>query len=352
MKINLYYITLWNLLSFFVFLGLLVGINIFLTNENIPFNQIITASILFCIVYVMLFASSWKLLSPARKDRVVGIVWALLVLALVACYAYPLIYDWLPRLGVYFHRVDTEFDVLEFWERIMWAMAFVWLLSAGAATTYRYIASRIQLRQAAAKRDIYRIRIERLQAQLETRHFSPHTIENVVAITMGRLTTENKEEYLDTLMVLAEILHYALRMQDERETASFAEEWRQVENLVMLGRVCFGDEGIVLHRPEKLPEGRLPMGIFVMPMENALKYATVARDKAIVIDLQRHVAGWRFTVTNSFRETKRQGIWSNRTGFTLLQQKIEGGNWPLAIERQERGDTFVVSIVSNLDNEI
>src|SRR5690606_8237819 len=126
-----------------------------------------------------------------------------------------------------------------------------------------------------AKRDEYRARVERLQTQLESRHFAPHTIENVVAITMGRLTMDNKEEYLHALMVLAEVMHYALRMQDEEATVTLTEEWEQVENMVVLGRVCHGMKAVVVRRSPIMPKGNLPMGIFVMPIENALKYATI-----------------------------------------------------------------------------
>ncbi|NGM62673.1 histidine kinase [Sphingobacterium sp. SGG-5] len=352
MKVSLYNITLWNLLSFFVFLGMLEGLNLILATEHVPFNQIITTSVLFCFLYVSLFISSWKLLSPAWGERIAGVVWAITVAVSVAGCAYPLIYDWLPRLGVHFHRAGRDFDIWEFRERILWVVVFVWLLSMGAAAIYRYIRSHVALRQANAKRDSYQMEIDRMQAGLEARHFSPHTIENVVAITMNKLTTENKDEYLEALMVLADVLRYALRMQDERATVSFAEEWEQVENLLTLGRVCYGRKEFILRKPKVLPEGQLPMGIFVMPIENALKYATVMPGKPILLDLQLNGTQWCFTVTNRFREVKRQAIRSSKTGFVLLQHKIDSGAWPIAVERKEVEDTFSVSIVGNLKNEI
>lgn len=349
MEANLYHITLWNLLSFFIFLGLLEGLNLFFAAEHVPSNEIIAASAVFCFFYVLLFASTWKLLSPRRTDRVIGGAWAVLAVALVIWCSYPMIYDWLPRLGVHFHQADMAFDLLEFRERMLRGLIFVWLFSAGAASVYRYMASRFMIRQANARRDAYKVEVDRMQVRLETRHFSPHTIENVVAITMGKMTTDNKKEYLEALMVLAEVLHYALHMQDEEATVTFAEEWTQVENMLALGRVCHGDKALLLHRPKLLPTVQLPMGILVMPVENALKYATITADKAILLDLQAYEGQWRFTVTNSFREIKRQAIRSGKTGFVLLRRKIELGDWPIAIERKEQGNTFTVSIVGKFE---
>ncbi|GEM_PF-2080664 len=349
MKTKLYHITLWNLLSFFVFLGLLEGTNVFATAEVIPFNQIIAASALFSFFYILLFASTWKLLSSERRDRLLGGVWAVVAVGSIVCCSYPMIYRWLPRLGVHFHHPDEEFDLFEFRERMLRSLIFVWLFSAGAAAIYRYITSRLLIRQANAKRDAYKVEVDRMKSRLAARHFSPHTIENVVAITMGKMTTDNKEEYLDALMVLADVLHYALRMEDEEATVTFAEEWAQVENLMLLGRVCHGDKGLTLHKPEILPSGRLPMGVFVMLVENALKYATITAEKGILLDLQQYDGQWRFTVANSFREAKRQTIRSAKTGFVLLQRKIELGAWPVVVERKEQGDTFTVSIVGKLD---
>ncbi len=345
MPTNLCHITLWNLLSFFIFLGFLWGVNAFAAPVDIPFDQIVAASALFGFFYVLLFAATWLLLVRRWVYRFAGVVLLALGVGLVVWGSYPLIYDWLPRLGIHFQPEDVDFTVYEFRRRMLTSFVFVWILAAGMVYLCRYMIAKRTIRRAYARRDEYKASVERLQARLESRHFAPHTIENVVAITMGRLTMDNREEHLHALMVLAEVMHYALRMQDDEATVTLAEEWEQVENMAVLGQVCHGRGSVELAKPSVLPDCDLPIGVLVMPMENALKYATITADTPVRIGMEGDGQQWRFTVTNHFRQAKRSTIRSGKTGFALLQRKIDGGAWPISVHRREQEDTFWVSLV-------
>lgn len=344
MPTKLYYITVWNLLSFFAFLAFLWIVNRYASTVPIPFNQIVAASGLFSLFYILLFASTWQLLSKRWVDRLAGVAIAALAIISALRFTYPLIYDWLPRLGVHFQNADAEFEMQEFKARILTAFIFVWAFSAAVVLVYRYAAVMRMLRKATATRDAYRAKVHNLQSRMDAKHFSPHTIENVVTATMGKLTMDNKDEYLDALLVLAEVMHYAIRMQEDDTAVPFEQEWQQVENLVALGRICHGDRSMLLTQLDMVPGVYVPMGVLVMPVENALKYAAITEQTPVQIDYQENQYHWKFTVSNRFREVKRRAIRSNRTGFVLLQQKIDLGGWPIVIDRREQDDNFKVSI--------
>ncbi|WP_140938680.1 LytS family sensor histidine kinase [Sphingobacterium lumbrici] len=315
---------------------------------EIPLSHITAASALFAFFYMVLFVACWYLVMTDWYNRLIGAMLTLLAVGLAMCCMYPMLYDWLPRLGVVFQRADTDFDLGEFRSRILTAFSFVWTCAFAMVFLVRNAQKKAAIRKAEVEREALMVSIEDLRVRIEVKNLAPHFIEAVIATTMGKLTMDNQDDYLDTLMVLSEVMRYALKMQEAELDIRFADEWRQVENLVRLGKSYFGDRSLILEAPVDKPDTYIPIGTLLAPVENMMKYATLTTASPGHIVLMSDNRQWRFRSSNRFRQEKRNSIPGTRMGFILMQQRIDAGNWPIRIERVEDGDCFTVHVAGEI----
>ncbi|NQD69976.1 histidine kinase [Sphingobacterium shayense] len=344
MFMNLTKITSWNTLSFFVFAGVFWLINTKIPSVIIPINQIIAISFLFALLYCSFFICWWWISAKSPYVRVAGFSSLIVMVGLIFGFSYPLIYDLLPKLGVVFHDPSHKFNVSEFQTRILTATTFIVILGAVMAFLLRYKLNKALLHKAEQKGKELQRTIAEIQQRVKSKHLTPHFIANVITGTMGLLGKRNHEKYIERLLDLSSLMHYAIEMQEEDKVVTWEEEWEKVMQLVELTKLCFGTASVICEYRFAAPQVELPIGILLMPIENALKYGSISENAPLLLTVEQWDDRWFFSVQNKYLFAKRNSIASSKTGYVIMQRRIDRGNLQIVLDSADGGDQFVATI--------
>lgn len=334
----------WNALSLPAFYIVFKALNFFVADRPIPENQIIAVSVLFAIYFMLLFAATWLVGQQTWKSRFIGVaIWLSAFLFLVLC-GYQLIYNWLPALGVNFHNPDKAFKLIEFRKRLTTGFLVTWIIACAMVFAVRYGNNRKKLKRNKARLKQLNDDILLLKSQLNTKHLCPHFIEGVIAITMGKMISDDGEDSLNKLLKLSSLMHHAIQMQETNASITIQKEWEQVINLLDLA--CLGQQEAVqlIPLPPNVHDVKIPIGLFLTPIENAIKYGDVLQKSTFDMQFMQCQNKWVFKVVNNIMHAKRNSIRSQKTGYRLLNSRITNDNWPIEIERKESNTQYMVTI--------
>lgn len=341
-------ISCWNLLSIVAFFCIFYFFNALSAEVEIPIVQIATISMLFGGYYSILFAASWQILSNGISSTIMGISILAVTICFLVFYGYSLFYKWLPSLGINFHYPGKDFSLLAFRERLMRGYLATWIFSVGMVFFVRFMRNRKLLKEAVITRDQLVIEIRSLQTRVHTKHISPHFVENLIAITMGEMTVSNKKQSLDSLLILAEIMHYAIEMQEINKSVSLAREWEYVSKLIYLSKVWKGEKAVVWNQTTFFPQIVLPIGLLLMPLENAIKYGSISKQEPLQVSFEMLGNDWEYTVSNSYIRLQRASVRSGKTGIVMMRQRLTLDNWPITMEIFDEDDRFKIRFKGKL----
>lgn len=334
----------WNALSLPAFYIFFKVLNFFFADRPIPENQIIAVSMLFAVYFMLLFAATWLGGQQTWKSRTTGLgIWLIAFLFLVL-YGYELIYSWLPALGINFHNPNKSFRIIEFRKRLTTGFLVTWIIASAMVFAVRYFSNKKRLNLKKEKLKQLNNDISLLKSQLNAKHLCPHFIEGVIAITMGKMATDKQEDNLDNLLKLASVMHHAIEMQETESSIPINKEWEQVLNLLDLASLSQKEAIEKISLPPSLQDIRIPIGLFLTPIENAIKYGDVLKRSSFSMRFIIDQDKWIFRVVNDIIHAKRDSIRSQKTGYKLLSKRIANGNWPIKIEREENQTQYLVSI--------
>lgn len=337
-------IAYWNALSFIFFVGFLWIINVQISDMDVPMRDIIAVSFLFSISYFLYFIGWWWVSSEYRNTKIIGLIFLMVLVFLHSIFSHMLIYSVLPYFGVVLNRPSEEFNLIEFQTRILTATVFLLLLSGVMAFVFRFLKNRSLLNKSKLRNEELRSEISHIRRRVATRHLSPHFIENVIALTMGRLTIHNHQKYTDHLVDLASLIHYAIDMDQLNKTVDWEREWGEVMKLLRLGKLVFGECSMIANETMMSQDVALPIGILLMPVENALKYGSISDATPLHLRVEQSENKWFFTVENAFRQEMRDTIASSKTGYVLMRTRIDEERRPINISTAEDHGQFHVTI--------
>ncbi|MBD1434375.1 hypothetical protein H8B06_16200 [Sphingobacterium sp. DN00404] len=260
------------------------------------------------------------------------------------------IYHYFPSLGVYMDRYmndpDYELDKTEFRQRYGSPIIFICFLvimrlmfRMGRKKGKEVIESKQELADLEGK-------ITNLNSLLKARNLNPHFIRNFAAVALERERKRPHEENIKMLTMLIALMNYQLRMDSSQQTTRWQDEWEQIESLLEMA--YYKDPKFVYEWSDNDcladMEMVIPHGLLLMPLENALKYGENTAERPLRIVFRKRGDRIYIRYTNYFEPVKRDKIESTGQGFPLMEARLEGGAWPITIERQERGDCFYVDI--------
>ena len=340
-------ITVLNSLSFFFFIAVFWWINIEIPDAVIPFRQIVAVSFLFSILYCKFFICWWWISSQEIIVKILGFIMLTVAVYLVIIFSHPVIYIVLPRFDVVFHHPSFEFSLVEFRTRILTATAFSLVIGGGMVYLFRNLLKKSLLQKARIQVKKLIDQIENTQQRVAVKHLSPHFIKNVISAIMGKVTVKNHMIYIDHLMGLSNLMHYAIEMQEDDKAVSWSQEWEQVEKLVALTKLCNGEMSVIIKGELTGPKVTIPIGLLLMPIENALKYGSISERTPLYLKVECQNKIWVFSVSNRFISQRRDIIASSNSGYILMQRCIDLGNWPIELRTVEEENWFTAFITGD-----
>lgn len=340
-------ITCFNSLSFFFFIGVFWWINVEIPDVIIPFRQVVAASLLFSILYCKFFICWWWISSKEIIVKILGFIMLTVAVYLIIIFSYPVIYIVLPRFGVLFHDPSYEFSIVEFHTRVLTATAFSLVIGGGMVFLFRNLLKKSLLQKAGIQVKKLIDQIENMQQRVAVKHLSSHFIKNVISAIMGNLTVKNHSVSIDHLMGLSSLMHYAVEMQENNKAVLWSQEWEQVEQLVALAKLCNGEMSVIIKGELSGPKVTIPIGLLLMPVENALKYGSISKNTPLYLKVERQNKIWVFSVSNRFISQRRDIIASSNSGYILMQRCIDLGNWPIELRTVEEENWFTAFIIGD-----
>src|SRR5690606_29923765 len=129
----------------------------------------------------------------------------------------------------------------------------------------------------------------------------------------------------DQLTKLSYLMHYAIDMQEDAKVVSWSQEWEQVENLLELAKLCSGEKSVISKLDFPQQDVKIPIGLLLMPIENALKYGSISKKTPLYLNVKSKNKQWFFKVENHFTNQKRDVIASTKSGYQLMQKCLDLG---------------------------
>ncbi|WP_437921465.1 hypothetical protein [Sphingobacterium sp. LRF_L2] len=336
----------WNVLSVVAFSLIFYVLNTFFAEVPISFIHIITSGGLFGFYYIVLFIAIWKIFVGGNVG--LGLLILYFSVAFLVYYGYSLFYKWLPAVGIDFHYPGKKFNLLVFQQRLVRGYLATLTIAGGMVAVIRVFQNRGLLRMAELRRQELAYSVRELQERVHAKYISPHFIEGIMAISLGQLTHGNQKEYFDNLQHLADLMRYAIEMQDSTKSQAWSIEWTYFKKLIYLVRAYYGKDTIRLNVRKEELEVCIPIGLLLMPLENAIKYGAISSRSPIGICLTATDKQWTFSIINRFSHKKREGMVSGKTGIALMKERISLDSLPIRIMVVEDGDMFVFKMTGQI----
>lgn len=335
----------WVLPIFAVVLPL---VNTFLAMEYIPSQQIAVVACLFAIYYILMYSIAGNIVSGNAARRITAIVALLLLFFASEKFIGILIYEYLPEWGIYMDkymlRPDYKYNVLEFRRRWISAFLFVFALIV-IRMGWRVLRQSFHNKMITEQQLLdMRQHLAHLSDLLRAKRLSPHFIENYVALALGREMTLPAKQNRDMILLLTELMYYQLEMDDQYQGTSWAKEREQVDKLLEMARIGNKVFCVELREGVVLSDRQIPHGLLLMPIENVLRYGKLTRQHPLRISFEQHQSQIRVRFQNSYDAALRKRMRSSGTGFNLMRARINGGNWPVTMKRNDDGKVFTVEI--------
>lgn len=324
-------------------------INIYAAGVVIPFSQIMAAALLFSFFHMLMSFSFWNLWSRSIKDRFLGGLVAFFTIFFIKVYALDIVHVWLPKIGVNFQDPQKAFSVYEFRDRITTAFMFTIVTAFLHVVFGKYLVNQRLLKEARKSREKMLIVIEGLKSKVLAKHLCPHFIENILSIAMGKLTIGNREHFLRILLLLVDVMRYAIDMANTDQDVSWEREITCVNKMIELIQVVNGKDSVLIDDLDDKLDIELPIGLLVMPVENSIKYGSISKASPLHITISKGGNTWRFDCRNRFNDQKRETVRSSKLGLKLMQGRLINERWPISMEIEEREDRFWMRLIGSLE---
>jgi hypothetical protein len=273
-------------------------------------------------------------------------LWAWLKLMLsIPLLVYVLVYILLPQIGIYFDTGKYPFSFIQFLFRLLFSSILVNIVPlaiCGIKSFFHFQASRHREKKLQNK-------IERYVLQLESRHIAPHFVKNFVALSYQQNLKNDPKLMEAYFMEFTSLMGYMLDSDNLNDGVSAEEECDMFLSFSKLICLVYGDQAVQFNKPLQGWAGRLPAGLLLLPIENALKYGIWRKGHCgLQVNWEQDGNHLIMTCKNQYDAVKRNSIQSLGTGFSLMQHKIEADDWPISISYRDQKGVFIFQI--NIQN--
>lgn len=274
-------------------------------------------------------------------------VWAWFKLMLsIPVVIYILVYGLLPQFGINFDTGKHAFSLIQFLLRLLISSILVNLAPLaliGIRFFFKYLAVNLKVNKLQNK-------IERYALQLESRHIAPHFVKNFVALSYQQNLTNDPKVMEEYFLEFTSLMGYMLDSDKLHKGVTAEEECDMFLSFTKLICLVYGDQAIQFNKPLQGWEGRVPAGLLLLPVENALKYGIWRKGICgLQVCWEQHFNHLILTFTNPYDAVKRNSIQSLGTGFSLMQHKIEADDWPICFTYREQEGVFIFQV--NIQNK-
>lgn len=269
-------------------------------------------------------------------------LWAWLKLMLsIPIVVYGLVYSLLPQFGIYFDSGKYPFSFIQFLFRLLFSSILVNIVPfaiVGVKVFFKYLASNLRENKMQNK-------MKRYALQLESRHIAPHFVKNFVALSYQQNLTKDPKLMEAYYLEFTSLMGYMLDSDNLHDGVSAEDECDMFLSFTKLICLVYGDQAVQFNKPLHGWAGRLPAGLLLLPVENALKYGIWRKGYCgLHVDWEQVRSHLIMTFTNQYDTVKRSNIQSLGTGFSLMQHKIEADDWPISISYRDQEGMFIFQI--------
>ncbi|MBD1425208.1 LytS family sensor histidine kinase [Sphingobacterium arenae] len=349
---NPIFITIYrsNVWAFPIFAIVLFVANWLMGAEPIPMKQLLLVSALFLLYYSWVYYIISNFWVKNLKKRMAATAATLLLVFTIEPTLIFLIYHYFPSLGVHMDRYmddpGYEPDTTELRQRYGSAIIFLCVLVVIRLSHRGSREKSAEVKRSNQRTNGLEKEISNLNSLLKARNLNPHFMGNFAALALGRERKKHNEENIKMLTMLIALMNYQLRMDGNQQTTRWQDEWEQIESLLEMA--YYRDPKFVYEWSDNDCladlEMIIPHGLLLMPLENALKYGENTAEWPLRMGFSRKDDRIHIRYTNYFDPLKRDKIESTGQGFPLMEARLAGGSWPIAMRRQEEGDCFCVDI--------
>jgi hypothetical protein len=253
----------------------------------------------------------------------------------------------------------TVSDVLHlgkpYWMANLWrGLNFIGLSTAYFSTLYMihfrdqtHLAEKQRLESAAARLELENRLISAENAYLH-HQISPHLLFNTLNFVYNAVE-EHSEKAARGIAHLADLMRYALVSTEDQQPVPLSEEIRQVENLIALSRLRFGEHFALRfeHAIQADNVSILPL-VLITLVENMVKHGSLA-DPAFPAVIDLNVSGQRLTLVTVNRKAPAAAYLRTGIGLKNLEKRLQNhypSRYRLTID--DRDSTFAVTLKINL----
>jgi len=168
---------------------------------------------------------------------------------------------------------------------------------------------------------------------------------NVREYCLNAWNQGNHKSYITNSRLYCELLGYAYRMRDENVTVSWREEQLYLNKMLDLMKLCGSTSNVKIDLFENSSNYRFPIGLFVIPLFNAIECSLNAENSYLKIDCFSIGGYWNCKIGNNFVEHDEVNKKLTYQGFNTLKKKVDEGNWPiqLGIDKVDKGIEVFIS---------
>jgi len=187
--------------------------------------------------------------------------------------------------------------------------------------------------------------IEFYGQQIPSKVINSFFCSNVREYCLDAWAQGNRKGYIANARLYCELLGYAYRMKDDNLTVSWREEQVYMNKMIDLMRVCSNTSNIRIDLFELSANYRFPIGLFVIPLFNAIECSMNAENSYLKIDCFSIGGYWNCKIGNNFVDLNEANKKLTYQGFDTLKKKVDEGNWPiqLGIDKVDQGIEVFIS---------
>lgn len=254
--------------------------------------------------------------------------WGLAVMAIqlgtLQRVAYLFIYGILPAMQQGLHADGAPFIAAQFKGRLISGYIVVLVCAILTKAIHGYVESRrlrhaLAIRLRDAESDLTALETTRTQL-LMSGHFLRNmmvTVANYATRTPGKKAAEASQAFL-------ELLEYVIQAtRSSTMLVAASTEWHQLENMLLLARIKYGERSVRIDIGGRLSGQTLPAFSWLTLAENALVHGEVTERQPISVALEKTAAGLSFVCQNTVRPNQSQNLTSSGLGLALLRQRLE-----------------------------